>query len=478
MIRPPDDANGPTRATAVLSPPPSRRRPRGAKPSPPPGSGCFRRPRRPSVRAREGTFSGRPVKAKEKRFWLAAAEMGISSSPVRAGPLREDEATHISTESVRKNLDAGFSFDNDKFATNQLGHSIAGASSSTPAHERLLVLGVRSVGPRRSWAWRSSGDAGAVAQRLVNTTLGGLTLGEASYRLSQMLLDDRARGGARVAREALAGLVNPTQFLTRLLRGDAFAVREERGDVLEPSRFVAELDAGWRHYVSSRRADPDQALFSASVRYGDPFDRAVSRPFDSFDLDVDLSYRARPGSRTSRSAASSAAGISIRRAAAGTSSALSWTSTTRTTTADPQLAVVPVRLLSMAPRGGVEPRAEALGAVAPLVAIQNDHPEASSGLVGRAYDYGPGAAVFTAVRCAAASSISRRSRTRSSDAHVGRHRAERELQSFRRGGPRSRGGSVRVGGPGPGASASRRTTTPTFRTDATQWRAFVSWLFR
>ena len=83
--------------------------------------------------------------------------------------------------------------------------------------------------------------------------------------------------------------MNPTQFLTRLFRGDAFAVREERGDVLEPSRFVAEVDAGWRHYVSSRRADPDQALVSASVRYGDPFDRAVSRPFDSFDLDVEIS---------------------------------------------------------------------------------------------------------------------------------------------------------------------------------------------
>ena len=76
----------------------------------------------------EGTVSGgRPAKANEKRFWLAAAEMGILEFlPFARDRFVKDEAyAHISIESVRKNLDAGFSFDNDKFATNQLGHSIA-----------------------------------------------------------------------------------------------------------------------------------------------------------------------------------------------------------------------------------------------------------------------------------------------------------------------------------------------------------------
>ena len=69
-----------------------------------------------------------------------------------------------------------------------------------------------------------------------------------------------------------------------------WAVRAERGDTLLPSGFVAEADGGWRHFVSSTRANPDQALFTAAVRYGDPFDRYVSRPFDSFDLGVDVSW--------------------------------------------------------------------------------------------------------------------------------------------------------------------------------------------
>jgi hypothetical protein len=47
---------------------------------------------------------------------------------------------------------------------------------------------------------------------------------------------------------------------------------------------------------------------------------------------------------------------------------------------------------------GVELRAEALGAVAPLAALQNDHSDESHSLTGRPYDYGPGAGVFTAIR--------------------------------------------------------------------------------
>src|SRR5665811_2319139 len=84
--------------------------------------------------------------------------------------------------------------------------------------------------------------------------------------------------------------LNPTQLITRLTTGDLWAVRAERGDTLLPSGFVAEADGGWRHFVSSTRANPDQALFTAAVRYGDPFDRYVSRPFDSFDLGVDVSW--------------------------------------------------------------------------------------------------------------------------------------------------------------------------------------------
>ena len=178
-------------------------------------------------------------------------------------------------------------------------------------------------------------------------------------------------------------------------------MRADAGDYLRPSRFVAEVDAGWLHDVSSRRANPDQALFSASIRYGDPFDRAVSRPFDSFDLDVEhvvpeleLAHARRdPGLLGGWDLD---AGSTGGRHVLGVFMDFDYTNNDTRIFSSQSFRF---GLLSLRPLGaGVELRAEALGAVAPLVAIQNDHLEASSGLVGRQYDYGPGAAVFTAVR--------------------------------------------------------------------------------
>jgi hypothetical protein len=318
---------------------------------------------------------------------------------------------------------------------------------------------------------------------LVNTTLGGITLGEASYRLSQMLLDDRARGGARVAREALAGLVNPTQLLTRIVTGEAWAVHPERGDFVEPSHFVTELDAGWRHYVSSSRANPDQAFFTATIRYGDPFDRAVSRPFDAFDLGVDLStpssaWLTRVEIRGLLGGWDLDPGSPSGRHVLGFFMDFDYTNNDTRVFSSQSFRF---GLLSLRPLGGgVELRGEALGSVVPLAALKNDHLEESSGLVGRSYDYGPGAAVHTAIR------IRRRELDlvtltyslfwmHTSDG-IGRNAS---IQSFRAearipiAGPLSAGGSWSWG---------KRITTyddfDTYRTDATQWRAFVSWMFR
>src|SRR5450830_1036375 len=236
---------------------------------------------------------GAPAPKREKRFWMVAGELlGLEVMSWGFNRYVMDQGyAHISGETVRNNLQAGFAFDNDKFTTNQIGHSYGGSFYFNASRSNGFTFWESTLFTAAGSAiWEIAAETqGPSLNDLVNTTFGGAVSGEAFYRLSQMLLDDRARGGARVARETLAGLINPSQLLTRLLTGDLGAVRPERGDYLQPSRFVAEIDAGWRHFVSSRRADPDQALFTAAVRYGDPFDRSVSRPFDNFEMSVDVS---------------------------------------------------------------------------------------------------------------------------------------------------------------------------------------------
>ncbi|HMA28515.1 MAG TPA: DUF3943 domain-containing protein, partial [Thermoanaerobaculia bacterium] len=317
--------------------------------------------------------------------------------------LNHEDYALISWTSIRDNLRTGFRFDADKFTTNQLGHTVSGAlffnAPRTNGYSFWESLPFVLAG---STVWEIVFETQEPSLNdLANTTLGGMVAGETTYRLSQMLLDDRARGGERVLREAAAALLNPTQLVTRLTTGDLWAARAARGDHLAPSSFVAGTDVGWRHLVSSRRANPDQALLTLNLRYGDPFLRAVSGPFDSFEASLDASA---PNSAllTHVEIRGLLGGWDLDPGSPGGRHVLGFFMDFDYTNDDTRVLssqTVRFGLLAMCPLGkGVQLRAEALGALAPLVALQNDHPDVSKPLVGRAYDYGPGAGVFTAVR--------------------------------------------------------------------------------
>ncbi len=81
---------------------------------------------------------------------------------------------------------------------------------------------------------------------IVNTTLGGMTRGEISHRLSIMILDNTASGANRFFRELGAAIVNPVNALSRLVHGDMtrdFPNPEER----YPNSFSISADLGYRH---------------------------------------------------------------------------------------------------------------------------------------------------------------------------------------------------------------------------------------
>jgi hypothetical protein len=430
---------------------------------------------------------GAPAPKPEKRFWMAAGELlGLEVMSWGFNRYVMDQGyAHISWETVRNNLQAGFAFDDDKFTTNQIGHSYGGSFYFNASRSNGFTFWESTLFTAAGSAiWEIAAETqGPSLNDLVNTTFGGAVFGEASYRLSQMLLDDRARGGARVLRETAAALLNPTQLITRLTTGDLWAVRAERGDTLLPSGFVAEADGGWRHFVSSTRANPDQALFTAAVRYGDPFDRYVSRPFDSFDLGVDVSW---PSTAwlTRVEIRGLLAGWDLDPGSPGGRHVLGVFMDFDYTNNDTRVfssQSFRFGLLSMRPLGkGVELRTEALGVVAPLVALQNDHPDSSNGTVGRAYDYGPGAAVFTAIRL----------RRRELDlltltyslfwTHTSNGVARNSsIQSFRAETRLPIAGSLSAGGSWSwGKRISTYDAFDTIRVDATQWRAFVSCMFR
>jgi hypothetical protein len=423
----------------------------------------------------------------KKRFWLAAAEiLSLEIIPYAQNRyLNHEDYALISWTSIRDNLQSGLSFDDDKFTTNQLGHTISGALFfNAPRTNGYSFWESAPFVLAGSYVWEMVFETQSPSLNdLVNTTLGGMVSGEATYRLSQMLLDDRARGGERVLRETAAALLNPTQLVTRLTTGDLWAVRAERGDYLVPSSFVAWTDVGWRHFASSRRTNPDQALLTLSLRYGDPFLRAVSRPFDNFETSADVStpssaWLTRVEIRGLLGGWDLDPGEAKGRHVLGFFMDFDYTNNDTRVFSSQSFRF---GLLSMRPLGkGVELRAEALGVVAPLVALQNDHPATSNETVGRVYDYGPGVAVFTAIRLRR-SELDLATLTYSLFwTHTSNGIARNSsIQSFRAEARIPVGGPLSVGG---SWSWGKRISTydefDTFRTGATQWQAFVSCMFR
>lgn len=189
-----------------------------------------------------------------------------------------------------KNLRDGWGWDTDHFAVNQFAHPYSGNLFFNSA--RTNGYGFRAAAPYAfagSVAWEYFGETTRPSiNDLINTTLGGITLGETTYRLSSMILDARTTGAARIIREVGAALVDPPRAFGRLMDGDVWRVGSNPPDRI-PRSVVSEVQTGYQRLTHGRARSPlrglDQPFAYYSLAYGDPMGRDTERPFSSFRLD-------------------------------------------------------------------------------------------------------------------------------------------------------------------------------------------------
>ena len=65
---------------------------------------------------------------------------------------------------------------------------------------------------------------------MLATTFGGIELGEITYRLSDLFIDNRSSGAERVGREVLAGILSPVRAFNRIIQekpGDTVLQKDE-----------------------------------------------------------------------------------------------------------------------------------------------------------------------------------------------------------------------------------------------------------
>jgi len=230
----------------------------------------------------------------KKRFWRASGELFLSQLVPWSYNyfVRNADFAKISFKSIGRNLNfSNWEWDDNHFKTNQFAH---------PYHGNLYFNSFRTNGysfwqaaPAAfagSYMWEVAGETHPAAPNdFVNTSLGGIALGEMTYRLSNAIVNTRARGFSRQMQEVLALLVNPVNGLNRILDGNWGRVYYNRDDSVKP-RIVVTLDLGSRRF-SEREEDVldkghNELYMRLRLQYGDPYAYS-KKPFQHFTVQVE-----------------------------------------------------------------------------------------------------------------------------------------------------------------------------------------------
>lgn len=230
-----------------------------------------------------------------RSVWVALAEVTALNATIWAYDytFRRKPVFEISPQTFVENLGRTPEWDTNTLLMNQLMHpyngamyyNIARSEGFGPLTSSLFTL----VGCAEwEWWWETVTPS---ANDIVNTTVGGITLGETFGRLSADLRMNRSRGLLGFGQGLLAGILDPGGTVNRGLLGGV-----TNPDFLRPST-AARLQLGASTEPPSEAHAAGQTVPSGGTRarmrldleYGDRFSSRKPSFFEAFELGLQLS---------------------------------------------------------------------------------------------------------------------------------------------------------------------------------------------
>ena len=210
----------------------------------------------------------------------------------------KNDGTRVGFVSWGRNLKAGFpwgpgwEWDHDRFGGNFFMHPYSGNlffnSARVNGYNFYESIPYTFVG---SYMWKIFGETLKPERNdLIMTTVGGVFLGEISYRVSSYFLDDRTTGVERFFRELFAGVIDPPRAFNRFQRGQFSRATSE--EIYQKEPFNMTFSAG-AHLVNDGRSfgtGSMSEMLTLHLDYGNPFEQRSRKPFDYFKLRADLSF--------------------------------------------------------------------------------------------------------------------------------------------------------------------------------------------
>jgi len=202
-----------------------------------------------------------------------------------ANLVRGQVTAHITPKTWWENMQQGMVWDLDDFAVNQIGHPYqgnnyfnAGRANGLSFYESAAVTAFGSA------TWEFFGETNhASLNDFINTTLGGITLGEMFHRTGWLIRNTQATGKRRLWSEIGAMAVDPITGANRFASGDASRVTDKPSEFV-PSSLSGVAAAGmlWRGtQASAFTAAPDPFL-EVDGYYGDTNVGRSRTPYDAF----------------------------------------------------------------------------------------------------------------------------------------------------------------------------------------------------
>lgn len=229
----------------------------------------------------------------EKNYLLPAAEVVGLNLGVWAFNryLTSEGWSEISWETIKNNFKNGFEWDVDGYLMNQFLHPYHGSNYYNAARSSGLGFwesAPYAFGGSLMWEYFMENEPPSYND-IVNTPVTGIILGEISFRVSDLIIDESATGFERFLRELSSTVISPMKGFNRLIRGDMW----KNGIKKEKQSFKAVVSVGAHNVFFSRKINNSRtyASFRTDLNYGNQFDvKNHKEPFDYFSLHAEINF--------------------------------------------------------------------------------------------------------------------------------------------------------------------------------------------
>jgi hypothetical protein len=230
--------------------------------------------------------------------WAVGEVLAINNVlGIAAQYVRNVDRSETNPRSWWDNIKYGFKYDPDEFKTNQWTHPFNGSQYYNSARSNGI-----SFWPSTAFAlagafeWECCGETQRMSLNdMFATTLGGIALGEAEYRLSSEILNGQSRGMGRFWRELGAFFVDPIRGFNRFVNGDARKVTSNPVDPMDwrPPGSTTFLATGARSIGEGSSITNNTKTYATILlnhSYGDVFDATRRKPLDYIDFVAEVNF--------------------------------------------------------------------------------------------------------------------------------------------------------------------------------------------